>query len=95
MDTVVKSIFFYYVVMNLFTFILYGVDKKRAINKEWRVSEKSLILASVMGGAFGAFLGMHIFRHKTRHIKFQLIIPFTMIIHFVVIYLLVVFLKNL
>ncbi|MCR4609372.1 MAG: DUF1294 domain-containing protein [Eubacterium sp.] len=81
--------------MNLFTFILYGVDKKRAINKEWRVSEKSLILASVMGGAFGAFLGMHFFRHKTRHIKFQLIIPLTMIIHFVVIYLLVVFLKKL
>jgi len=95
LDTVVKSIFFYYVVMNLFTFILYGVDKRRAIKKEWRISERSLILASVMGGAFGAFLGMYVFRHKIRHTKFQLIIPLTVIVHFVIIYMLVVFLKKL
>ncbi len=95
MDTVIKSIIFYYVVMNLVAFIMYGIDKSRAIKKEWRISEKSLILVSVAGGAFGALLGMHIFRHKTRHIKFQLIIPLTVIIHFVIVYMLFMFLKKL
>lgn len=95
LDTVVKSIFFYYVVMNIFAFILYGVDKRRAIKKEWRISERSLILVSVMGGAFGAFVGMYVFRHKIRHIKFQLIIPLTVIVHFVLIYLLIKYLNKL
>ena len=95
MDTVIKSIIFYYVVVNLVAFIMYGIDKNRAIKKEWRISEKSLILVSVAGGAFGALLGMHVFRHKTRHIKFQLIIPLTVIVHFVVIYFLIKYLKTL
>lgn len=95
MDTVIKSIIFYYVVVNLVAFIMYGIDKSRAIKKEWRISEKSLILVSVAGGAFGALLGMHVFRHKTRHIKFQLIIPLTVIVHFVVIYFLIKYLKTL
>ncbi|MBQ6230557.1 MAG: DUF1294 domain-containing protein [Eubacterium sp.] len=91
----IKSIIFYYVVVNLVAFIMYGIDKSRAIKKEWRISEKSLILVSVAGGAFGALLGMHVFRHKTRHIKFQLIIPLTVIVHFVVIYFLIKYLKTL
>ncbi|MBR1673350.1 MAG: DUF1294 domain-containing protein [Eubacterium sp.] len=91
----IKSIIFYYVVVNLVAFIMYGIDKNRAIKKEWRISEKSLILVSVAGGAFGALLGMHVFRHKTRHIKFQLIIPLTVIVHFVVIYFLIKYLKTL
>ena len=91
----IKSIIFYYVVVNLVAFIMYGIDKSRAIKKDWRISEKSLILVSVAGGAFGALLGMHVFRHKTRHIKFQLIIPLTVIVHFVVIYFLIKYLKTL
>ena len=91
----IKSIIFYYVVVNLVAFIMYGIDKNRAIKKEWRISEKSQILVSLAGGAFGALLGMHVFRHKTRHIKFQLIIPLTVIVHFVVIYFLIKYLKTL
>ena len=91
----IKSIIFYYVVVNLVAFIMYGIDKNRAIKKEWRISEKSQILVSLAGGAFGALLGMHVIRHKTRHIKFQLIIPLTVIVHFVVIYFLIKYLKTL
>ena len=53
-------------VMSLITFILYLVDKRKAINGSWRIPEKVLLLFSFFGGAFGGFPSMLIFRHKTR-----------------------------
>ena len=71
-----KELFFLFlVVINLATFILYGIDKKRAQDKKWRISEKSLLLIALLGGAFGATAGMFFFRHKTRHWYFRLGLP--------------------
>ena len=53
--------------MSLITFLLYGTDKQRARYGEWRISEKALLLCSLLGGAIGGFLAMRIFRHKTKH----------------------------
>lgn len=61
---------YYYLVISLVTFILWGLDKFRARAGWWRISEQTLITLVCLGGAFGALAGMLIFRHKTRKPKF-------------------------
>jgi len=70
----------YVLVWNLIVFAAYGIDKKRAINDEWRIPEKTLLLASICFGGIGAFLGMYTFHHKTKHKSFQIIVPIAAII---------------
>lgn len=65
----------YLIVVNLAAFAMYGIDKQKAIRRQWRISEATLISIAVLGGGIGAFLGMRIFRHKTRHMKFVLGVP--------------------
>ena len=65
----------YFIVINLLTFLLYGLDKYKAIRREWRIPERALLLMAFVGGAFGAISAMRIFRHKTRKGRFRLMIP--------------------
>jgi len=62
-------------VCNIFTFVLYAMDKSRAKKGEWRISEVTLITAGFFMGGIGAVLGMHLLRHKTQHIKFRILVP--------------------
>ncbi len=71
-----------FLIWNIFVFILYGIDKKRSIKNEWRISEKMLIFCAFFMGGVGAFLGMSIFRHKTKKRKFQILIPLFMVLNF-------------
>lgn len=73
MDISVKGL--YFIVINLLTFLLYGLDKYKAIRQEWRIPERALLLMAFVGGAFGALSAMRIFRHKTRKGRFRLMIP--------------------
>lgn len=75
-----KSIFFYLIAINIFGLLIMFIDKSRAIHKEWRIPEKTLMFISLIGGSIGMFAGMHIFRHKTKHIKFKFGVPFIFII---------------
>ncbi|MBR5872906.1 MAG: DUF1294 domain-containing protein [Oscillospiraceae bacterium] len=69
---------------------MYGADKFFAKKDMWRISEKALILVALVGGAFGAYGGMQTFRHKTKHAKFNIIIPALMLLHLcVLVYLFV------
>ena len=65
----------YFIVINLLTFLLYGLDKYKAIRQEWRIPERALLLMAFVGWAFGALSAMRIFRHKTRKGRFKLMIP--------------------
>ena len=64
-----------WLVINLITFILYGVDKRRAKKGAWRIPEKTLLTGTWMLGGVGAWLAMRMFRHKTKHIAFQVSAP--------------------
>ena len=55
---------------SLLTFFLYGIDKRRAQKKRWRIAENTLFLFGLAGGAVGGILGMQLFRHKTKHPSF-------------------------
>ena len=70
----------YLVVINLIAFVLYGIDKKRAIRNEHRIRENVLLWISRLGGAIGSWLGIKIFRHKTKHTKFRIVVPLWIII---------------
>ncbi len=61
--------------LNVLAFVLFGIDKHRAINGKWRIQESTLIAVSVLGGCFGAYLGMRVFHHKTRKPLFRYGIP--------------------
>ena len=65
----------YIAIVNLIAFIMYGIDKRRAIKNKWRIPEKTLLLAALFGGAPGALWGMVLFHHKTKKAKFFLIVP--------------------
>ena len=64
-----------WLLINLMVFILYGVDKRRARKQQWRISERTLLLGTWLLGGAGAWLAMRIFRHKTRHLAFQISAP--------------------
>ena len=70
----------YLVVVNLAAFLLYGSDKRRAKRGRWRISEKNLFLAAILGGSIGALAGMRVFRHKTRHWYFRFGIPLILVL---------------
>ena len=53
--------------ISVINFFMYGIDKLKAKKNKWRISEKALLCTSFFGGAIGGFLGMQVFRHKTKH----------------------------
>ena len=78
----------YLIFWNLGVFAIYGIDKWKATHGKWRISERALLILAFLMGGFGAFLGMQIFRHKTKHIKFIIGVPLMIVINLVIIYLL-------
>lgn len=74
-----------YVVWNIGVFLLYGIDKWKARKGAWRIPEKTLIMCAVLFGAVGAYFGMKKFRHKTKHMKFKILIPLLMAVNVVII----------
>lgn len=72
-------------VYNLVVFCIYGYDKRCAIKDKWRVPEKVLIGLTFLGGSVGAYLGMTVFRHKTKHTKFTVLVPLALLIHIVLV----------
>jgi len=60
------------------------IDKRKAIKRQWRISEKALICISIIGGSIGMLAGMSTFRHKTKHKKFTIGIPLILVIQVIV-----------
>ncbi len=54
------------VLLNGWTFLVFGIDKRRAVKGEWRVPEATLLMLAFMGGWLGAKAAQRWFRHKTR-----------------------------
>ncbi|WP_270940003.1 DUF1294 domain-containing protein [Romboutsia lituseburensis] len=75
-----KYVFIYILIINLIGFLFMYIDKKRAINHQFRISENTLLLLSILGGSIGSFIGMYKFRHKTKKKKFTVGIPLIFII---------------
>ena len=70
----------YLVIINFVSFILMYIDKQKAKKHKWRISEATLLGSSVIGGSIGMLLGIHYFRHKTKHKKFTICGPVILIL---------------
>lgn len=75
-DTPITTIIvFYLVILNVLTFLLYGIDKWKAKRSRWRIPESALLGMAAVGGSVGAWLGMRVWHHKTQHKKFRYGVP--------------------
>jgi len=74
----------YLIIMNILAFCLYGVDKRKARKGQFRIAEKYLLSVASLGGATGAFIGMRLFRHKTKKKKFTITIPLLMLVQWMI-----------
>lgn len=68
-------------IWNIFTMLLYGIDKLRARKHKWRISETALIVPAFLLGGTGAMLGMVIFNHKTSKAKFRFLVPLAFVLN--------------
>lgn len=75
----VQIIFIYLTLINVTGFFMMGADKRRAKKRQWRISERALFLVSLSGGSIGVWIGMYVFRHKTKHRYFVWGIPFIIV----------------
>ena len=82
----------YLLLVNLMAFVMYGIDKKRAMQKRSRIPERTLLWMARLGGGVGSWLGIKLFRHKTKHTRFRILVPLWMLIWLVGIVLVVWFL---
>ena len=64
--------------LNIVTVIVYGIDKLKAKKGKWRISEATLLLLAVVGGSVGAWCGIKVWHHKTKHKTFKYGIPLIM-----------------
>jgi len=69
-----------FVLWNIMVFFIYAIDKNKAVNGKWRISENALLLCSFLSGGVGAFLGMTFFRHKTKKMKFRILLPLAFVL---------------
>lgn len=67
--------------VNIFSLILVGIDKLKAIRQTYRISEKALFLSALPFSSYGFYIGMKLFHHKTKKRYFRLGSLFLMIIH--------------
>ena len=89
-----KTVFIAYLaVVNIVALFLYAIDKSKAKSRSRGIPERVLLGVAFFGGALGAMLGMQVFRHKTKKMKFILGVPFCLLVNAAVVWLLFPILK--
>lgn len=76
----IKIILLYLLIINLVTFVMYGIDKYKAKKSKWRIPEATLLWLAALGGSVGAWIGMKTWHHKTLHKKFKYGVPIILIL---------------
>ena len=84
---IANALLYYLIVINIVTFLVYGIDKWKAKQGSWRISEATLLILAVIGGSIGALLGMRVWHHKTMHKKFKYGLPLILLVKIALIYL--------
>ena len=74
----------YLAVINLATLLIFGIDKLKSVRGKYRISEKTLLILCLLGGALGGLIAMILFNHKTRKAKFMIGIPVIIILQIII-----------
>ncbi len=80
-----SALFVFLAVVNIFSMIVFGVDKLKSKRGTWRIPESRLLLVALFG-PLGAYTGMLLFKHKTRKVKFLLVPIFLFIQVYLIVY---------
>ncbi len=75
-----KYLYIWLIIINIITFAVFGIDKKKAIDGKFRISELTLFVLSFLGGSLGGLAAMHVFHHKTKKWYFKFGIPLILIV---------------
>lgn len=67
--------------ISVIAFSLHALDKRRARQNKWRISESTLHAFELLGGWPGAFLAQRIFRHKTAKWGYQITFWIVVLLH--------------
>ena len=84
---IANALLYYLIVITIVTFLVYGIDKWKAKQGSWRISEATLLILAVIGGSIDALLGMKVWHHKTMHKKFKYGLPLILLVQIALIYL--------
>lgn len=84
-STVWEVMAIYLIIINIIGLVLMGIDKSRAKRRAFRIPEATLFSVAIFGGSVGSILGMYLFRHKTRHLKFTIGMPVILLIQIVLV----------
>ncbi|MEZ9630672.1 DUF1294 domain-containing protein [Vibrio breoganii] len=63
-----------YLILSIFTYLMFAWDKQAAQNKSWRTRENTLHMLSLAGGWPGALFAQFHLRHKSRKQPFKFIL---------------------
>ena len=77
----ITGVVIYYALINITLFILMAVDKSKARKNKWRISETTLLLTGLLGGAIGGLIAMKCVHHKNRKAYFYMVYICAVIIH--------------
>lgn len=70
-----KYLALYLLFINVISIILCMTDKLKSKLDGWRIPEKTLFIASLIGGSVGMYATMCLIRHKTKHKRFMIGLP--------------------
>lgn len=81
-----RILLIYLAVVNILTFIVFGVDKMNAKSNRQRVRIVTLLGLAFIGGSVGALIGMYGFHHKTKKAYFTVGVPLILLMQVVVLF---------
>ncbi|MDQ1298208.1 MAG: hypothetical protein QG558_747 [Campylobacterota bacterium] len=77
-----KAFIVFFILFNIITFVVFGIDKLLARSARRRMSEKALICMAIAGGSVGAVFAQKLFRHKTQ--KFRYLFWGILVVQFII-----------
>lgn len=84
-----KIILVYLLIINIIGIYIMHLDKTKAKKGYWRIPEATLFMVAALFGSVGILIGMNLFHHKTKHMKFVIGIPAILIAQVYLIYKLI------
>ena len=74
----------YLLIINISGFLIMGIDKHKAKMGNRRIPENSLFMFTILGGGVGTIIGMYVFHHKTKKLKFTIGMPLILILEILI-----------
>ena len=79
----IQNLIIYLIIINILSFIVMWIDKRKAQKGKWRISEATLFTFVLLGGSIGGIAGMYVFHHKTKKLIFVLGFPLILVLEII------------